>query len=443
MPVLVVHHAFDADPGVVLAQLQDYGGEPGVDIAGNFDLRQRLAPGSVSAQHLGRKGLARPAPDALVAVVLLQALAQRLGGGLLHLGVHGGADGQPARKELLFPKDTGELAADFVGEIVARRQRITERLEIAVLDRAQRLILFGQIGRLVDIAVLPHLAQDVVPAFGHPLLRGHRIVFARRLRHRGQHRGLVRGKVAERFVEIGLRRSRHTVGVLPEEDLVQIELQDLVLGQGLLQPGRKDDLLDLPFDTARAVQKEVLHHLLGDGRCAAHALPAALHGFDHGGDHAAGVIAVVVVEILVLGADESVLHQLRNVLGRDEEAAFLREFVDDPAFTGIDPADRRGGVLRQIFVAGQVAGIHEEDAAQGQRGKDQPKRRRREDPAQNISDKSEHRGPFRLRPRSIPDAGLRQNLGRSQIPVRAGFRTGQGLAAARSAASSSDQVTSA
>ena len=58
----------------------------------------------------------------------------------------------------------------------------------------------------------------------------------------------------------------------------------------------------------------------------------------------------------------------------DEQAAFLGEFVDDPALAGIDPADRGGRVLRQAFVAGQVAGIHVEDAAQRQRGKDQPQR---------------------------------------------------------------------
>ena len=53
------------------------------------------------------------------------------------------------------------------------------------------------------------------------------------------------------------------------------------------------------------------------------------------------VIAVVGVEILVLGGDEGLLHQIGNILGRHEQPPFLGEFVDDLAFAGIDPADRR------------------------------------------------------------------------------------------------------
>ena len=44
--------------------------------------------------------------------------------------------------------------------------------------------------------------------------------------------------------------------------------------------------------------------------------PARLHRLDKGRHDAAHVIAVVGVEILVLGADEGLLHQIGNVFGR-------------------------------------------------------------------------------------------------------------------------------
>jgi hypothetical protein len=58
--------------------------------------------------------------------------------------------------------------------------------------------------------------------------------------------------------------------------------------------------------------------------------------------HPRDVIAVVGVEVLVLGRDEGILHQIGDILDRHEQAAFLGEFVDDPTLAGIDPADRGG-----------------------------------------------------------------------------------------------------
>jgi hypothetical protein len=71
-----------------------------------------------SRQHLGGQRLAGAAPDALAAVILLQPVAQRGGGGFLQVGVDGRADGQAAREELILAENAGQLAADLVGEIV-------------------------------------------------------------------------------------------------------------------------------------------------------------------------------------------------------------------------------------------------------------------------------------------------------------------------------------
>ena len=74
----------------------------------------------------------------------------------------------------------------------------------------------------------------------------------------------MRCQLPKRFVEIGLCSRRHTIGVLTEENFVQIKFKYLFLIQGFLDPGRKDDFLDLAFGTARSIQQKVFHNLLGN-----------------------------------------------------------------------------------------------------------------------------------------------------------------------------------
>jgi len=113
-------------------------------------------------------------------------------------------------------------------------------------------------------------------------------------------------------------------------------------------------------------------------------------GIAEGGGHARHVIAVVGVEILVLGADEGVFDDIGDVLDRHEEAAFLREFVDDAAFAGIDAADGGGRVLRKAFVRRQVARIHPEDRADGQRAEQDAQRDGGEDCPEEGPDEPKH-----------------------------------------------------
>ena len=95
---------------------------------------------------------------------------------------------------------------------------------------------------------------------------------------------------------------------MPRIDLVEVELEDLVLGVGALDADGEDRLLELALERALARQQEVLGDLLGDGRGALGAPVAALDlGFDeleHGARDALEVEAAVLVEALVLGRQE-------------------------------------------------------------------------------------------------------------------------------------------
>ena len=176
-------------------------------------------------------------------------------------------------------------------------------------------------------------------------------------------------QLVQRFVEIGLRCRRHAVRVLAEENLVHVKLKDLVLAQGLFQPRRQNDLFYLALAGPVAGQQKVLHHLLGDRRGAAHILAARYNRIAKSADHAGHVIALVAVEMLVLGADEGLFNHLRDVFDRYEQPPFLRKFVEDPPFAVVNPADGGGRILRQTLMAGQVIGIHKKDSADGKGGK--------------------------------------------------------------------------
>ena len=102
----------------------------------------------------------------------------------------------------------------------------------------------------------------------------------------------------------------------------------------------------------------MLHQLLGDGGSPAQAFPSCHQGFERNDSHAAGIIAFVGVEILVLRRDKRRLDQIRNIRRAHKEATLAREFIDDLAVSGIDAADGGRGILGKGRVVGQIAPIN-------------------------------------------------------------------------------------
>ena len=204
-----------AKPGDILAQFKDHRRLPALNIAWQVrHFSQSRAPIGFNRQLVGRNRLARAAPDTLAAVIFLQPAPQRPGGHRLQLWLDRRADRQAAPEEFFFAKGARQLTPNLIGEIAARGQRLTEGRIIAVLHRAQRLLALAQIGGLVDIAVLPHLTQHIVPPLQKTVFAAHRMKLTRGLWQRRQHRRFMRGKGSQRFVEIGLRSGGHTIAVL-------------------------------------------------------------------------------------------------------------------------------------------------------------------------------------------------------------------------------------
>ncbi len=212
----------------------------------------------------------RRAVPALGVVVADEPIPQRFLRRRLQHRVERGADPQPAAIDAVAPGRRGlaelrdQLAADVFEEIVAGddlRRR-------AVGDRDERLGARRRRLARRDIAVRRHLPEHIVPPRQRPVeVRGRRIG-RRRLRQDREIGVLREVEVGDRLAEVRLRRRLDAVAVPPEEDLVEVQLEDLFLGERRLDPVGEDRLLELADIADLAVQQQVLRHLLGDRRRA-------------------------------------------------------------------------------------------------------------------------------------------------------------------------------
>ena len=74
----------------------------------------------------------------------------------------------------------------------------------------------------------------------------------------GENRAFAKGQVLDVLVEIVLGRSLYPVGAVPEVDLVEVEVEDIALGQRVLHAPGEDRLLELPLELLLRGQQERL-----------------------------------------------------------------------------------------------------------------------------------------------------------------------------------------
>ena len=188
---------------------------------------------------------------------------------------------------------------------------------MAVKRRIERFGgVFGQLGGRVhgrqildriDIAGVHHGLQHVFGAGlgGGEIVGGGKP--ARRLGQGGQDRRLRQGQLGGGLVEIALGSGLHAERALAEIDPVQIEFEDLLLGQEVLDLHGQPHLLQLALDGLVGAQDQVLHQLHGQRRAALHD-PAGAHVGHERAHHGAPVHAVMLEEVLVLDRDEGLRH---------------------------------------------------------------------------------------------------------------------------------------
>ncbi len=155
------------------------------------------------------------------------------------------------------------------------------------------------------------IAEDIVGARPRRRKIDQGRVFRRSLEETRQHRRLRQIDVAGRLAEIGLRGGLHAEGAGAHIGAIEIELQDLLLGQMMFEPQRKIGFLDLALDRSLVGEEEVLRQLLGDrGAALNNALGLGVDG--QRADGADDVDAEVAEEAPVLRRQ----HGLDEIVGQ-------------------------------------------------------------------------------------------------------------------------------
>jgi hypothetical protein len=136
-----------------------------------------------------------------------------------------------------------------------------------------------------------------------------------RLDHARDRRGFRERDVGDVFAEEHPRSLGHAVdrvrSALAQVDVVQVELEDLVLGGARFEDDREELLLELAPVRLLLRQEEVLHELLRQGAAADEVGPIALQVGDDRADDADRVDAGVIIEAPVLDRE----HRLDHLLG--------------------------------------------------------------------------------------------------------------------------------
>ena len=185
------------------------------------------------------------------------------------------------------------------------------------------------------------------------------MVVVRPLRQRGEIGGLRARQLVHRLVEIEQRRRGHAIGADAEIDFVEIEFEDLLLGEGPLDLHREKGFLELARKRQLIRQEEVLRHLLGDGRGALRTPSAAVVlyiGYERARD-AGEVDPVMLVEVFVFGRYEGVEDELGHGLDRNIQAPFLGIFREQRTVRRMDSRHDRRLIILKLRIVRQVLGV--------------------------------------------------------------------------------------
>ena len=327
-----------------------------------------------------------------VAEMVRQEMIERFGEdvlvrGRLQLRGDGGGDVVAADKHVLA-EALDHLLADHFGHV--RRVGLDRALVRLGVHRGRlRLAHF----RLGDEAQFGHPLHDVVPADPVAFRIADRVAAGRELRGARQGGDLVQGQFGQRLAVVELRGRGDAVGPVPEEALVEVQLEDLVLAQLALHFQRQQHLGELARVAVLGGQVELAGNLLGDGRAARDALVVGGGQQPDGAGHALVVDAGVLVEPVVLDRDEGLRDVLGDFLDLDRITPRLTEQCDQLAVARMDVKrllqfHRAQGVhVRELGNDREIQQRRAQKAKQGDAGE------REQRPAQQAADGG-HRGEF-------------------------------------------------
>src|SRR3954451_12433084 len=273
------------------------------------------------------------------AVGRAQVAVHRLALQVLEGEVDRGVDPQAAAAHVVEPVLVDELLLDEIEEVA-----LTARRVVVVAPDAEAHPLRA-VGRdLLDIALVGHPLQDVVPAGLGGARVEERVVLRRRLGQAGEQRRLAELELACGLVEEQARAGLDAHGGLaadgPERYAVQVLREDPELALEprvqVLEVLGELRLADLALERALLLARVEVADELHRERRAALDLVAVLEVLHARADDALEVDTLVLEEAAVLDGDDGVLDVLRDLLRRDGRAQLV----------GLDEAEARavGGV---------------------------------------------------------------------------------------------------
>ena len=197
--------------------------------------------------------------------------------------------------------------------------------------------------------LLHHQVERDAGAAARGLGVGGRRIIGRRLDEAGDDRRLGDRELGRAVAEEAARSGVDAIGAAAEIDAVEIELEDLVLGEAPFERHRQYGLAQLAGEAAIVVEEDVAGELLGDGRAALRPA-AALDAHDQGADDADRIDADMRAEAAVLDRDHRVAHDRRDPVVGQPFAEHRAHRLDDVAIGGADPDH-----LAQIVAADELA----------------------------------------------------------------------------------------
>ena len=164
-------------------------------------------------------------------------------------------------------------------------------------------------------------------------------------RESGQSHELDQVQLFHVLAEKRLGRGLDAVGAMAIVDLVQVQLENLILGEGALDLHREKSLLEFAVKGLGHVQEHVAGELLGDGAAALDKVQV-LQVVEVHAEEPDDVNAPVVVEALVLDRDHRDLEGVRDFVQRHRLAPFLGEVTDQLALA----VEQLGGNHRPVVL---------------------------------------------------------------------------------------------
>jgi len=272
-------------------------------------------------------------------------------------------DRQPAGIGLLAIGLEHHLAGHLGGEFGVRGQRLAQ----ALADEERRFLRIF-VRRIVDEAKFVHAPEHVMLASPGPLGVGHRVEGGGRLRQSGQHRCLGDRDILERLAEVDLGGGSEPVGPLAEEDLVDVELEDLVLAEAPLDLPGEQHFAELARDRLLTGEKEVARDLHRDRTGTL--LRAGTEIGPGGAQHGKIVDAAMLIEPFVLGGQNGLFHDIRDILDLHHRPPLLAEFPQELALGGNHP-ERDFRLIVGQGLEGRQCGVQQGEDQPAQQGTDE------------------------------------------------------------------------